>query len=86
MPTGKQGILCLVGANVIGRTYKIGDLVRLDPRLIEIHRGQGDWVPPEPVGVVMMIENVHDMYRITVLFGSLHQVYLSHELVLVSEA
>mgnify|MGYP004165281197 FL=1 len=60
--------------------------MRLDPKLIKIHRAQGDWVPPEPVGVVMMIENVHDMYRITVLFGSLHQIYLSHELELVSEA
>tara|TARA_R100000093_G_scaffold70729_1_gene44574 strand:- start:112 stop:372 length:261 start_codon:yes stop_codon:yes gene_type:complete len=86
MPARKPSVLCFVGANVIGRTYKVGDLVRLDPKLIKIHRAQGDWVPPEPVGVVMMIENVHDMYRITVLFGSLHQVYLSHELVLVSEA
>ncbi len=86
MPAREPGVLYFVGANVIGRTYKIGDLVRLDPKLIEIHRAQGDWVPPEPVGVVMTVENVHDMYRVTVLFGSLHQVYLSHELVLVSEA
>jgi len=60
--------------------------VRLDPKLIKMHRAQGDWVPPEPVGVVMTIENVHDMHRITVLFGSLYQTYLSHELELVSEA
>lgn len=86
MPTREQGILRLVRGNVIGRVYQIGDLVRLDPKLIEIHRAQGDWVPPEPVGIVMITENVHDMYRITVLFGSLHQVYLSHELVLVSKA
>ena len=56
------------------------------PRLIELHRSHGDWVPEVPIGVVMIVQNVHDMYRITVLFGTIYHVYFPHELELVSAA